>query len=89
MALLALLFAERDVLRAERDAMPLMLLDDVMSELDGARRALLADLLRDGGQSLLTTTELDHVPGAEDEGVHVIRVTAGTATAGAPEHTTA
>ena len=61
-ALLALLFAERDVLRDERGTTPLMLLDDVMSELDGSRRGLLADLLRDGGQSLLTTTELSHVP---------------------------
>jgi DNA replication and repair protein RecF len=88
-ALLALLFAERDVLRAQRDALPLMLLDDVMSELDGARRGLLADLLRDGGQSLLTTTELGHVPGADDPGVHVIRVTAGTATADTAEHSAA
>ena len=41
-----------------------MLLDDVMSELDAARRELLADLLRAGGQASLTTTDLDHVPGA-------------------------
>jgi DNA replication and repair protein RecF len=87
-ALLALLFAERDVLRAQRDTTPLMLLDDVMSELDVARRGLLADLLREGGQSLLTTTELEHVPGGEDPAVHVISVTAGTAT-GATEHSAA
>jgi len=61
-ALLALLFAERDVLRDQRETTPLMLLDDVMSELDAARRGLLADLLREGGQSLLTTTEPGHVP---------------------------
>ena len=67
-ALLALLFAERDVLRDQRGATPLMLLDDVMSELDASRRALLAELLREGGQSLLTTTEVAHVPDAGARG---------------------
>ena len=41
-----------------------MLLDDVMSELDSERRELLADLLRSGGQAIVTATEADHVPGA-------------------------
>ena len=36
MGLLALLLAERDVLADERGAPPLLLLDDVMSELDAA-----------------------------------------------------
>jgi DNA replication and repair protein RecF len=61
--LLALLFAERDVLGA-RGRPPLMLLDDVMSELDATRRELLAALLRERGQALVTTTDPDHVPGA-------------------------
>src|SRR5206468_3486189 len=38
LALLALLLAERSVLARERGAAPLMLLDDVMSELDAERR---------------------------------------------------
>jgi DNA replication and repair protein RecF len=75
--LLALLFAERDLLAAERDRRPLMLLDDVMSELDGARRELLADLLREGGQGVVTATELDHVPGHEGDGVVVLEVENG------------
>ena len=70
-ALLALLFAERDLLAAERGRPPLMLLDDVMSELDSARRELLAEMLRAGGQGVVTTTDADHVPGAGDEGVRV------------------
>ena len=77
-ALLALLFAERDVLRAERGTTPLMLLDDVMSELDGSRRGLLADLLRDGGQSLLTTTELAHVPQGDGQAATVVEVQRGS-----------
>ena len=77
--LLALLFAERDVLGARRRP-PLMLLDDVMSELDITRRERLADLLRSGGQSLVTTTDVDHVPGAGDPDVGVISVLGGKAT---------
>jgi DNA replication and repair protein RecF len=63
-ALLALLLAERAVLAEERGTPPLLLLDDVMSELDADRRALLVERLRDG-QALITTTELAHVPGHE------------------------
>jgi DNA replication and repair protein RecF len=75
-ALLSLLLAERAVLAQERGAAPLLLLDDVMSELDETRRALLIERLGDG-QALLTTTELGHVPGAEDPGVVRVRVEAG------------
>ena len=76
-ALLALLFAERDLLASERGRRPLMLLDDVMSELDLARRELLSDLLCDAGQSVVTTTDLDHVPRSAAAGVAVLEVTAG------------
>jgi DNA replication and repair protein RecF len=64
LALLALLLAERDALASERGERPLLLLDDVMSELDADRRALLVDRLAAGGQSIVTTTDLAHVPGA-------------------------
>jgi DNA replication and repair protein RecF len=48
----------------------MMLLDDVMSELDQARREALIELLRTGGgQSVITTTDLEHVPGAMEEGI--------------------
>ena len=62
-ALLALLFAERSLLAERRARPPLMLLDDVMSELDAERRELLAGLLRSGGQAVISTTEPEHVPG--------------------------
>jgi len=62
-ALLALLFAERDALLAERSEPPLMLLDDVTSELDPKRRELLCErLTRGGGQALVTATESSHLP---------------------------
>jgi DNA replication and repair protein RecF len=58
MALLALLFAERRALLEARGTPPLMLMDDVMSELDPERRAMLARRLAEGGgQALLTATE--------------------------------
>lgn len=61
--LLALLFAERDALLAERAEPPLMLLDDVTSELDPQRRELLCDrLVAGGGQTLVTATESSHLP---------------------------
>jgi len=77
LGLLALLFAERDVLLDARGQPPLMLLDDVMSELDFARRERLVELLATGGQAVITTTDLEHVPGASGEGVAAIAVMSG------------
>jgi DNA replication and repair protein RecF len=66
-ALLALLFAERRALLEARRAPPLMLLDDVMSELDPDRRELLARRLQEGeGQAVLTATEPSHLPASCD-----------------------
>jgi DNA replication and repair protein RecF len=61
-ALLALLFAERELIADRRGRPPLMLLDDVMSELDVARRGLLTELLQSGGQAVVAATEAEHVP---------------------------
>jgi DNA replication and repair protein RecF len=77
LGLLALLLAERTVLADERGAPPLLLLDDVMSELDADRRALLVARLDDGGQAVITTTDLAHVPGAEAAGVIRLAVSSG------------
>jgi DNA replication and repair protein RecF len=77
LGLLALLLAEREALAESRGAPPLMLLDDVMSELDAGRRARLIDVLRDGGQSLITTTDLAHVPGGEDAAVTRLAIAEG------------
>jgi DNA replication and repair protein RecF len=78
LALLALLLAEREVIASRRHTPPLMLLDDVMSELDRDRRCALVDLLRAaGGQSVVTTTDLEHVPGASESDVTRLAVSAG------------
>jgi DNA replication and repair protein RecF len=77
LALLALLLAERSVLEAERGAPPLMLLYDVMSELDADRRGRLVERLRGGGQAIVTTTDLAHVPDSEAPDVERIAVSDG------------
>jgi DNA replication and repair protein RecF len=77
LALLALLLTERSVLASERDHVPLMLLDDVMSELDVGRRELLSHELRAGGQSVVATTDLAHVPGSGDVDVTRLRISPG------------
>jgi DNA replication and repair protein RecF len=76
MGLLALLLAERAALEDERGAPPLLLLDDVMSELDFGRRERLVERLR-VGQALVTTTDVAHVPGADEEDVVRLRVDGG------------
>lgn len=62
-ALLAVLFAERAALRAAGRPTPLLLLDDVMSELDSQRRERLVDRLQgDEGQALITAAAAESVP---------------------------
>jgi DNA replication and repair protein RecF len=73
-ALLALLVAERDALADARSRPPLMLLDDVVSELDADRRARLVAALTHSGQAIVTTTEPDHVPGWDAAEVTLVAV---------------
>jgi DNA replication and repair protein RecF len=61
-AVLALLLAEAALLAEQRQEPPLLLLDDVLSELDPERRRSLADLVRDRGQTLITATTVDALP---------------------------
>jgi DNA replication and repair protein RecF len=61
-ALLALLFAEREALTASRRVAPLLLLDDVMSELDPERRELLVQRLAGPGQALITAAAEESLP---------------------------
>lgn len=79
LGLLALLLAEREALAQVRGTLPLILLDDVMSELDPVRRARLAERLDGPGQSVITTTDLAHVPGATAGRVCRIAVRDGAA----------
>jgi DNA replication and repair protein RecF len=61
-AVLALVLAEADVLRSRTGCAPLVLLDDVLSELDGDRRRALAAIVSRGGQTIITATSLAALP---------------------------
>jgi DNA replication and repair protein RecF len=61
-AVLALIFAEREALLVAREVAPLLLLDDVMSELDPGRRECLVERLSGGGQALITAAAEESVP---------------------------
>jgi DNA replication and repair protein RecF len=71
-ALLALLFAERDALLTARQVVPLLLLDDVMSELDPDRRERLVERLAGGGQALISAAAEDSLPSAST--IQVVRM---------------
>jgi DNA replication and repair protein RecF len=78
LALLSLLLDERRVLTDRRDAAPLLLLDDVMSELDSQRRAALVDVVcASPGQAVITTTDPEHVPEVGEHPAFHIRVSDG------------
>jgi DNA replication and repair protein RecF len=74
--LLALIFAEREALMEARRVTPLLLLDDVMSELDPERRQLLVQRLARGGQTLITAASADSVPAGARE--RVVRMPEGS-----------
>ena len=61
-AVLALVLAEAHALRSLTHSDPLVLLDDVLSELDGDRRRALAGIVSRGSQTVLTTTTRDALP---------------------------
>jgi DNA replication and repair protein RecF len=56
LTVLALLLAEADLIADRRGYPPLLLLDDVLSELDPARRRTLAERVAARGQTLITST---------------------------------
>ncbi|HVY79274.1 MAG TPA: DNA replication and repair protein RecF [Solirubrobacterales bacterium] len=71
-ALLSLLFAEREALLTARQVVPLLLLDDVMSELDPQRRVRLVERLDRGGQALISAAAEDSLPvGTRDRVIHM------------------
>jgi DNA replication and repair protein RecF len=72
LALLALLFAQREALLAAHRVAPLLLLDDVMSELDPQRRERLVERLSRGGQALITAAAEESVPSRALE--HLVRM---------------
>jgi DNA replication and repair protein RecF len=62
LAVLALLLAEAELIAERRGFAPLLLLDDVLSELDPNRRRVLAERVLGAGQTLITATEASSLP---------------------------
>ncbi len=58
-AALAVKLAETELVQQIRGHWPVLLLDDVMSELDGQRRQRLMALIDGASQTLMTTTHVD------------------------------
>jgi len=61
-AVLSLVLAEAELLRSRTDVSPLVLLDDVLSELDGSRRSALADVIARNAQTVVTATAEGALP---------------------------
>lgn len=74
-ALLTLVLAEWEYQRASGEE-PLLLLDDVMSELDEARRRALVALVGEAGQVVVTTTDLRYFAAEEVREATVVELAA-------------
>jgi DNA replication and repair protein RecF len=75
LALLALLLAEAETIADRTGVPPLLLLDDVLSELDPERRRILAARVRSVGQALVTATDAAMLPADPDQ---LLEVTPGS-----------
>jgi DNA replication and repair protein RecF len=75
LALLALLLAEAETIADRTGVPPLLLLDDVLSELDPGRRQILAARVRSAGQALVTATDAAMLPAVPDQ---LLEVNPGT-----------
>ena len=74
LAVLALLLAEAELIVERRGVPPLLLLDDVLSELDPGRRRILAARVVQVGQALVTATDAAMLPTQPDQ---LLEVTPG------------
>src|SRR4029077_5052426 len=82
LALLALLLAEAETIADRTGVPPLLLLDDVLSELDPDRRRILAARVGSVGQALVTATDPSLLPAAPDQ---LLEVTPGAVLESAAE----
>jgi DNA replication and repair protein RecF len=71
LAVLSFLLSEAEAIRERNGTPPLLLLDDVLSELDPARRRTLAELVGRAGQAVITATTTDAMPVDPDQVVDV------------------
>jgi len=72
-AVLALKEAELRFVEKRIENRPVLLLDDIFSELDEDNRARVFDLIGEG-QTIITTTDLNHVPAELQKDLTVINL---------------
>jgi DNA replication and repair protein RecF len=77
LATLALKFAARDYVRSVTGEDPILLFDDVMSELDERRREYLAEYFLDSTQAVISTTNLEYFEPEILERANIIRISSG------------
>ena len=77
LTVLALILGEAQLLTSRGDAPPLLLLDDVLSELDDRRRTILAERIGATGQALVTSTSASALPA---DPAQLVQVAPGSAT---------
>jgi DNA replication and repair protein RecF len=75
---LALKFAAREYLRRQTGQDPILLFDDVMSELDERRRGYLSEYFLGSTQAVITTTNLEYFDPKIFERSRVIRISGGS-----------
>ena len=78
LAVLALLLGEAELLEERGGTRPLLLLDDVLSELDPERRRILTERLRERGQALVTSASRNAFPGEPAQTLEVEQASDGT-----------
>lgn len=77
LATLGLKFAAREYVRGAVGEDPILLMDDVMSELDERRREYLAEYFLDSSQAIVSTTNLEYFGAQTLEKSRVIRISGG------------
>ena len=80
---LAMKLAEASYLEEHRRQQPILLLDDVLSELDGARRARVLERATGYQQAFISTTDLPSIEGKHISEAHLLAVDRGRAEAAA------
>lgn len=75
MAIADIIFKINHILQKELDLKPVLLLDDITSELDNGNIDLLfTQKIEPGQQTIITTTHLDQLPGPVQTSSHIIKI---------------
>jgi len=76
-AALSLKLAELEFMKSETGEYPVLLLDDVFSELDGLRRKALINIIADKIQTIITATDGENLSGLKNNSYNVYQVKKG------------